>query len=129
MNSVMLKIIEYGVDGDAPEVQGKFLQLRLAGTEYLLFAPKQLHQFHSNLLAHFLEDRELAHHWENEQTLAVDAANVRVVGGGKFRLDSGARTLELFDNSQAFGRFDERDIAARIRAAGHWFSDFSIRVF
>lgn len=123
-----LKILEYGIAPDAAEVQGKFLQLRLGGNEYLLFAPKQLHGFHSQILAQFLKDRALAHHWESEQTLKVDAAGVEVVGGGKFRLDTAARRLELGDNSQAFGRFHDHGIADRIKSAGHRWSGFDIHI-
>ena len=122
------QILEYGIAPDAKEAQGKFLQLRLAGTEYLLFAPKQLHGFHGQILAQFLKERALAHHWENEQTLKVDAAGVMVIGGGKFRLDAAACLLELGDNSQAFGRFDDRGIADRIKSAGHRWSGFDIRI-
>lgn len=123
-----VKILEYGFADAATEVQGKFLQLRFADSEYLLFAPKQLHGFHSQLLAHFLEDRELAHHWEDEQTLKIDIAGMTIIGGGKFRLDRSARTLELYDNSQAFGRFDDRAIVERIKAAGHGWGDYDIKI-
>lgn len=124
----MVRILEYGIAAEATEAQGKFLQLRLAGNEYLLFAPKQLHGFHSQILARFLKDRTLAHHWESEQTLKVDATGVEILGGGKFRLDTVARQLELGDNSQAFGRFHDDGIADRIKSAGHRWSGFDIHI-
>ncbi len=122
------KILTYGIKEDATDVRGKFLQLRFAGHEYLLFAPKELHGFHNHILAHFLEDRELAHYWEDEHTLKVDAHGIEIVGGGKFVLDTAARKLDLFDNSQAYGRFDERGLGERLAAAGHPWSEFKIGI-
>lgn len=123
-----LAIVTYGIDADAASAEGKFLQLRVHGREHLLFAPKQLDRFHNQLLARFLAERGIAHRWFNDQTLEFDRAAVEIVGGGRFRLDGAANTLALWDNSQAYGRFDQRDLAAHIRASGHRFARFAVEI-
>ena len=46
-----------------PEFEGKFLHLVWRGQEYLAFAPSGLHRYHNQLLAHFLQDQGIPHHW------------------------------------------------------------------
>jgi len=40
-----------------------------------------------------------------------------VIGGGRFRLDRERRHLRLWDDSQAYGRFDERGLADKLAHA------------
>lgn len=124
MNTV---ILDYPPPAGQP-YEGKFLQLTLHGREYLLFAPRALHQYHNQILAHFLEDQGLAHRWLDRETLRVEAPELRVIGGGRYRVDTRAGTLALWDNSQAYGRFDERGLAQKIAAAGHPWSGFTVRI-
>jgi hypothetical protein len=126
--SMVLSIVTYGFDSDAPVTEGKFVQLRLGDLEYLVFAPKQLAQFHNQILARFLADRDIEHHWVSDQSLAFEHDTLRVIGGGRFRLEPSAQSLALWDNSRAYGRFDERGLAARIKAAGHRFSAHHIEI-
>jgi hypothetical protein len=115
--------------GDPPaECQGKFLQLRLAGREYLVFAPTELHRFHNQILAHLLEDLEVPHRWEASEHLVWDHPEIAVIGGGKFRVSAAQRTLELWDNSQAYGRFDAEHLPEKIAAASHPWSGFTVRI-
>lgn len=125
---MVLAIVTYGIDADAPMVEGKFIQLRLRDAEYLVFAPKHLHGFHNQILARFLADRDIEHHWANDQALEFESDSVRVIGGGRFRLDRQARKLELWDSSQAYGRFDERELPQRLRDAGHPWSGYEIAI-
>jgi hypothetical protein len=121
-------ILTYGIEPDAPEVEGKFLQLALHGREHLVFAPRAMHSFHNQILAHFLEDRGIPHHWSDEHTLEVDPFDLRIIGGGKFHLDTKRKTLVLSDNSQAYGRFDERGLRARLRATRHAWRSYEITI-
>ena len=124
-------ILEYPLFSDtpaAPEREGKFVQLVLRDREYLVFAPRELHRFHNQILAHFLAEQNLPHRWSGDQVLEIKAPEVTVVGGGKFRVNTETKTLELWDNSQVYGRFDGLGLAERIGAAEHPWSAYTIRI-
>jgi hypothetical protein len=124
-------ILDYPPRGGAPgqlDCEGKFLQLVLRGQEYLLFAPRALHRFHYQILARFLAEHAIPYRWVSEQALEVNAPELAVIGGGKFRVRAKDRTLELWDNSQAYGRFDERELPEKIASAGHRWSRFAVRI-
>lgn len=102
------------------DCEGKFLQLVLDGTEHFVFAPSDQHGYHSQILERFLGEQGIACRWDG-QDLRVDYPGLQIGGGGRFRLHRGNGTLELWDNSQAYGRFDDQVIAERIRmATGPW---------
>jgi hypothetical protein len=101
------------------ETLGKFIQFRWRGIEYLLFATRETHRFHNQMLAHFLDEHSLPHRWLDDQHLEIEADDLQIIGGGRFRLVQGENLLELWDNSQAYGRFDEEGLAEKIRTAGH----------
>jgi len=112
----------------ADDGEGKFIQFTLGDREYLVFAPRELHRFHNQILAHFLADRNLPHRWFGNQALEVKAPDLAVIGGGKFRVSAETKTLELWDNSQVYGRFDARGLAGRIGAADHPWSGYTVRI-
>lgn len=101
------------------EIQGKFIQFRWQGNEYLLFATREQHRFHNQMLAHFLEEQGIAYRWIDDQTLEIDDVQVEVIGGGRFLRQNSHNLLELWDNSQAYGRFNETNLKAKIHAADH----------
>jgi len=110
--------------GEEPEGRpagGKFLQLLWRGEDYLVFADREVHGYHNQILAHFLADRGIPHRWLAQDRLEADHPALRVLGGGRFRLDRAGGRLYLWDDSQAYGRFVE----ARVReglagAAAPW---------
>lgn len=85
---------------------GKFLQINCEGVAWLLFTTPETHRFHNQLLAQFLEEEHIPHHWFNEETLEFPVERVQVTGGGRYSLNLEAGSLDLWDNSQAYGRFD-----------------------
>jgi hypothetical protein len=109
-------------------IEGKFVQLLWRKREYLLFSPFELHRYHNQILARFLKDKDIDHRWTNEITLEMDDHELKVVGGGRFRLDQDEQTLHLWDNSQAYGRFKEFGMSARIGAAEVPWRDFEISI-
>jgi len=111
---------------DEQEVSGKFVQFCWRGVVYILFATKAEHRFHNQMLAHFLKDHGLPHRWTNDENLSIDTDDLEVQGGGRFHYDRLERKLELWDNSQAYGRFTEEGLAECIHAAEHPWSDSSI---
>jgi Ser/Thr protein kinase RdoA (MazF antagonist) len=124
-------ILEYEPSRDAPvapEREGKFVQFVLRGLEYLVFAPRGLHRFHNQILGQFLAERNLPHRWSGAQVLEINAPDLDVIGGGKYRANTETKTLELWDSSQAYGRFDERGLAERIGAADHPWSGYTVKI-
>ena len=113
---------------DATIVEGKFVQFRWQGNEYLLFATRDKHRFHNQMLARFFAEHSLPHRWRDDETLAFDLPEFTVLGGGRFRFSREPVQLELWDNSQAYGRFDEEGLADRLRASGHPFGSGEIRI-
>lgn len=112
----------------AADMEGKFLQLTLRGQPYLLFAPASAHRYHNQLLARFLSERHVPHDWAAPEQLVIKSNEVIVHGGGRFRVDSKARRLMLWDNSQAYGRFDARMITQQLAGSGHPWGGFDVRI-
>lgn len=110
------------------EIAGKFLQLRWQGNDYLLFAIRDRYRFHNQMLGRFLANHALPHHWRDEATLEFDLPRLSVVGGGRFRFTREPQRLELWDESQAYGRFEEAGLAERIRASGHLYGKGEITI-
>jgi hypothetical protein len=110
------------------EYEGKFLQLRWRGQEYFVFAPLTLHRYHNQLLAHFLADHAIPHRWLPQERLQIDEPELTVGGGGRFHVNTLTETLLLWDNSQAYGRFEESGVSAKIAAAGHLWSGYEVKI-
>jgi hypothetical protein len=110
------------------EVEGKFVQFHWQGNEYLLFATRDHYRFHNQMLAGFFTAHGLPYHWRDETTLEFELPEFSVIGGGRFRLSREPQQLELWDNSQAYGRFDETGLAERLKASGHPFATGTITI-
>lgn len=108
--------------------QGKFLQLRWQGVEHLILADGRIHGYHNQILAAFAAEQGLSHRWITADQLKLQHPDLEVLGGGRFRLDREAGTLELWDDSQAYGRFREQGLAERIAAAGAPWSELQVRI-
>lgn len=113
--------------GSPNTVEGKFLQLRWDEREYLVFASFDLHRYHNQILAHFAADLGISHRWLDGVTLEVDAPELKVVGGGRFRLDDDR--LVLSGESQVYGRFDSEGLEQRIGDAGHAWSSSLVEIY
>lgn len=113
------KIVNYPPLADEAELEGKFVQFQWRGITYLLFAIKAEHRFHNQMLGRFFEEHAIPHHWQGKEALIVDSDEVSVSGGGRFRYTRGSNRLELWDNSQVYGRFDDTVLEQCIHAATH----------
>jgi hypothetical protein len=123
-------IVNYSLPttGEPGESQGKFVQLYWLNEEYLVFAPRDLYGYHVQILSRFLDDRQIPYKWLDSQQLLVKDSRLNVVGGGKFVLNPARQALKLWDNSQAFGRFEEAGIIQRISETFHPWHSFEISV-
>ena len=132
MTEKKLIIHEYhGAVADSAECvewKGKFLQLLVHGRELLLFAPSELHAYHNQILGRYLVETGVPHRWIEQDILKYDFPALKVIGGGRYRLNTRHRTLKLWDNSQAYGRFDPVGLAEKIAGADHRWSGFSVDI-
>lgn len=97
--------------------EGKFLQLKLAGREYLLFAAAEELRYHNQILGRFLSDQGIPHRWEGQENLVMSHPALSIIGGGRFRLDTVEKTLRVWDRSSVYGRFDAAVLSAQLAAA------------
>lgn len=110
------------------EVCGKFVQLNWQGEPWLLFASKDQHAFHNQIVAHFLSDMHQPYHWRSPEVLTFEQRELEILGGGKFQLDWEARRLLLSDNSMVYGRFDEELLRQSLAQLAMPWQEFSIEI-
>lgn len=96
---------------------GKFVQLRNQDNdaEYIVLSPAALSQYHANIVERFCTLNSLDGYWNSGRTSYqfVDVS-WSVIGGGKWEINSGKKTLKLGSSSQAYGRFDAADLKSNI---------------
>ena len=116
-------------DKHAPQAyKGKFLQISWRAQEYLLFATFDQHHYHNQILARFCQNNAIRCRWVGEETLEVNDPTLAVLGGGRFDLDAAHKALNLSDNSQAYGRFQEKGLLEKIAAADHPCSKYVVKI-
>ena len=126
-----VSIISYGAPaclGSADVLEGKFLQLTWQGREYLVFATPEAHRYHNQILSHFASDHGIAHRWAGQEQLEIDHPELRISGGGRFRLTRSARRLRFWDDSRAYGRFDPDRLRSAMGAAAPPWNRLSLEI-
>ncbi len=99
------------------KINGKFVQIRNKQTEYLVFSPKELTLYHANIVERFCLDKGLKGAYRGEEKrFDIREPGWEVVGGGKFDIDKTTKQVRLYDNSLAYGRFDSKGLAGKIRS-------------
>lgn len=94
---------------------GKFVQIRHHDTEYLVFSPKELTSYHADIVERFCRENRLPGSYAGgEKRFEIAEPGWVVVGGGKFDLDREAKTIRLYDNSMAYGKFDSKGLAETV---------------
>ena len=129
MKETIIVIYQAADEPPNPESKGKFIQITLGEREYLVFAPFSLHLYHNQILAQFVRENDIAHRWVRRDSLVVDDPDLQVIGGGRFHVDEQHGILKLSDNSQAYGRFNDRGMAEKIAASKHAWSRYKIVIF
>jgi hypothetical protein len=113
---------------DKAPLVGKFLQLRWAGRDYLLFASADDYRYHNQILGRFLSEQRIPHRWEGPENLIVDHAGLSVIGGGRFGLDLFKKQLRAWDASSVYGRFDASALSAALAEADLPWSGLTLSV-
>lgn len=111
------------------KISGKFVQIRNNQTEYLVFSPKELTPYHANIVEKFCLDRGLKGAYRGEEKrFDIREPEWKIVGGGKFDIDKSQKQIRLYDNSLAYGRFDSKGLAKKIRLTER-FSDYEAVIY
>jgi hypothetical protein len=98
-----------------PLVAGKFVQLRNGSKEYLVLSPKEFTKYHANIVERFCLDSVLEGSYDAERKqYAIDDQAWNIVGGGKYEINTTKQTINFFDNSMAYGKFDLRGLREKI---------------
>jgi len=107
---------------------GKFVQVRNNGDEYLLFSPKGFAPYHADIVKKFSEDQGLAgKFFKPKMRFDIEEPGWMVTGGGKYRIDRGEKTLLLYDNSMAYGCFEAAGMKEKILSV-HELSGYMVRI-
>ena|SRR5208337_2533034 len=96
---------------EPPVVTGKFVQIRNKGRLFLVFSPKDFMKYHANIVERFCLDSGMEGSYDPERKRfdILDEAWI-IQGGGKFEISRNEKTIRLFDDSMAYGKFDPTDL-------------------
>jgi hypothetical protein len=95
---------------------GKFVQIRNNDTEYLIFSSREITPYHADLVERFCEERNIPGQYVRERKrYDIHDPEWVVAGGGKFETDSEKKSILLYDNSMAYGRFDAKGLKEKIQ--------------
>jgi hypothetical protein len=87
-------------------VAGKFVQIRNGNTLYLVFSPKEFTRYHANIVERFCMDKGIEGSYDSKrEKFAITDQSWQIIGGGKFERDANKKTIKLYDNSMAYGKF------------------------
>lgn len=118
-----------GANSAKPEKRkGKFVQIRKGDAEYLVFSPTELTPYHANIVERFCFENGIGGSYGEEgRRYDIHDPQWVVVGGGKFEVDGNKRSIRLYDDSLAYGKFDSRGLKKKIHQVDA-LSDYEIRI-
>ena len=107
---------------------GKFVQIRNANTLYLVFSPKEFTRYHANIVERFCMDKGIEGSYDSKrEKFAITDQSWQIIGGGKFERDANKKTIKLYDNSMAYGKFDVPGLKETLSATPE-FSGYTIMI-
>lgn len=120
MKTVIIDYHEAGSGKDAGQAtsalrSGKFLQIRNDDMEYLVFSTRKLTPYHANILERFCRERGIKGSYDGEgKRYGIEDPLWAVKGGGKFEIDAKNKTVRLYDDSMAYGRFEQAGLKEKV---------------
>jgi hypothetical protein len=104
----------------------KFVLIRHGSTEYLVFSPRDFTKYHADIVERFCFDNgiEGTYDGEGKRYDIIDRA-WSVLGGGKYEINAEKKSIRLYDDSMAYGKFDKQTIADQILSFAE-FRGFSV---
>jgi hypothetical protein len=120
----MLVFVDYSgkapISNGAPEStvrNGKFVHIKNHKDHYLVFAPKVLCKYHSDIVQMFAEDPQFSLSVSKKgQALFFDDHSWLILGGGVMTIDNNDKTIDLAGHSQAYGAFDRQLVSYGIKS-------------
>ncbi|KWT94348.1 hypothetical protein [Candidatus Magnetominusculus xianensis] len=91
-----------------PQRSGKFVQIRENPVaEFIVLSPSGFSTYHADIVRHFCSQTGIMGIYNNEHKhFDISDPKWRVIGGGKWSIDEGLKTLRLYGYSQAYGSFN-----------------------
>lgn len=109
-------------------VTGKFVQIRNGNTLYLVFSPKEFTRYHANIVERFCMDKGIEGSYDSKrEKFSITDQSWQIIGGGKFERDANNKTIKLYDNSMAYGKFDVTGLKETLGATPE-FSGYTIMI-
>ena len=94
---------------------GKFLQIMIDDTEFLLLSSRELTPYHSDILERFCGERDIKGSYDGDRKrFNVEEPSLKVKGGGKFDIDTVNKCVRLYDDSMAYGKFDAEGLKDKV---------------
>ncbi len=114
--------------GSPPVTSGKFVQIRHEFTDYLIFSPTEFTKYHANIVERFCMDKGIEGGYvsRGKRYDIADRAWI-VVGGGKYEIDETKKTIKLYDNSMAYGKFNIQGLRENLHSLPR-FSAFAVSI-
>jgi hypothetical protein len=114
--------------GVLPARSGKFVQIRHGSTEYIVFSPKEFTKYHANIVERFCLDKGIEGSYDSggKHYNISDRAWI-VAGGGKYEIDTYKKTIKLYDNSMAYGKFDIPGLREKMLSLPDFYA-FTVRI-
>jgi hypothetical protein len=125
-NSRMTSFIDYSEayfrqlnESDIPPLrEGKFVQLKNGEDEFIVFAPKGLCKYHSDIVVRFGEiENESVAVSSRGDSAEFDDPMWKIIGGGKMRINDDGKSVDMTGASQVYGPFRKPGLADRLAAA------------
>ena len=109
-------------------IRGKFVQIRSESTEYLVFSPKEFTKYHANIVEQFCLDNGLEGNYDTGgKHYDITDRAWSIAGGGKYEINTGEKTIRLFDDSLAYGKFNKQNMADKILSFAE-FTGFTVMI-
>lgn len=125
----MTRFVDYsrafyeGIEKTAvPKVrEGKFVQITHGDDEYIVFSPKELCKYHSDIVEHFARGGGLTVSADRSgDAVEFDDSSWRIVGGGRMRIDEAGSNIDLGGSSQAYGSFERPGLKDKLARMGEF---------
>lgn len=111
-----------------PVITGKFVQIRNDAALYLVFSPREFTNYHANIVERFCMDKGLEGSYDPERKrYDIYDQTWEILGGGKFEMDTNKKSIKLYDNSKAYGRFEAAGLNEFLNALPE-FSGYTISI-
>jgi hypothetical protein len=111
-----------------PLTTGKFVQIRNGNTLNVVLSPKEFTKYHANIIERFCMDKGLEGSYDSRrEKFTIHDHAWQIVGGGKFERDINKKTIKLYDNSMAYGKFNTQGLKEMLGALPE-FSGYTITI-